>query len=336
MKWDVAVGVWGLRSTVRAYRATWLLLMIACSPKPRPWPEVPDAPSAAPSSAALGEEAGAHDWSFVGSDGPSTWGSLRPQWSACSNAPTQSPVDLPLDVLSEAGATAAVAGAQAAPFSRGKLESRLGDLPLEVSSDGRIVQLTGAASQTISVDGKVATLKRGELRRPAEHVLGGVTFDFEIVLWFGLEDGSQLGLSLLFRQGARNDELAGLIDGLPKMPSYAPTPLTGRLPLATLLGPAEEGGKFLSYWGSESVPPCTAPVARLVLAHVGELATEQLEKLRIVLPSLTARPVQPLGDRVIGIVDLAGPVPTSAAPAASPPGSPSSTSSAKPPTAPKK
>lgn len=314
-----------LKSLGGAQWAACVVLMMGCSPKPRPWPEVPSSPPDAVGPAAGSESRDPHDWFYTGSAGPSAWGTLRPEWSACADVEKQSPVDLPLEVLTAQPASAPPTGAKKpdtgpearaeAPFSGVKLDSRLGALPLEVSSDGRVVQLTGAASQTISVDGKLATLKRGELRRPAEHVLGGVTFDFEIVLWFSQEDNSPLALSLLFRQGAENTALASLIAGLPTLPHYGPTMLSGRLPLGELLGAAKEGGKFLSYWGSESVPPCTAPVARLVFAYVGEISREQVDKLRTALPSLMARPVQPLGPRAVGVVELNQP--STAAPASS-------------------
>ncbi len=298
----------------RAQGAACVVLAFACTPKARPWPEVPDAPPETSGPSAGADERDPHDWFYTGSAGPNAWGTLRPEWAPCADAEKQSPIDLPLAALTApaSGATGSSAKkpdevqdpSAKAPFGGAKLDSRLGALPIEVSSDGRVVQLTGAASQTISIDGKLATLKRGELRRPAEHALGGVTFDLELVLWFNLEDSSQLALSLLFRTGAPNTALAALIDGLPKLPHYQPTLVSGRLPLAELLTSPTSGGRFLSYWGSESTPPCTAPVARLVFAQVGEISPEQVEKLRTALPALMARPVQPLGARAIGVVEL--------------------------------
>lgn len=281
-----------------------MALGAACSPKARPWPEVPEAAPVTSGPGTDTDDRQAHDWFYTGNAGPSAWGTLRPEWAACADAEKQSPVDLPLTALTAPASPATAPGAATPPFAGAKLDHRLGALPIEVSNDGRLVQLTGAASQTISVDGKLATLKRGELHRPAEHALGGVTFDLEIVLWFSLEDSSQLALSLLFRKGAPNTALAPLIDGLPTLPHYKATLVSGRLPLTELLTPSTGSGKFLSYWGSESIPPCTAHVARLVFAQVGEISPEQIEKLRAAMPSLMARPVQPLGTRAVGLVEL--------------------------------
>jgi carbonic anhydrase len=280
-----------------------LVALGGCTVEARPWPEVPTSPSEAGDSTP--EEGGkaAHTWAYEGTNGPSAWGKLDPKWSSCALANSQSPVDLPLTALSTKPEVPAEKEAEAAPFVDSKIQSRLGKLSLEASHDGKLLVLAGSAQQTITIGDEPATLDVVELHQPAEHALGGVSFDFEMVLWFSPGNGKpRLALSLLFRKGTENPALAPLIDHLPPRTVYERRPLGAELALSALLPPNDS--KLLSYWGSATTPPCEAQLPRLVLAQVGELSSEQLLKLKQATFGASSRPLQSLGKRVVGTVPL--------------------------------
>lgn len=241
------------------------------------------------------------DWSYTGGNGPDSWEKLRDEWSACGQA-GQSPIDLPLsDLAPSTDKNQSPSGRTHSPRSSSKLEVKLGSLPLQVQSDGRLVTVHGASTQILNIDGRPASLDRIELHQPAEHKLSGVAMDFEMVLWFARPSASPVLLSLLFRQGAENKALNALLTRLPQERSYEKTVLGTQLQLSELIDQPE--AQVLSYSGSLSAPPCTAEVPRLVYMYVGELSAEQLQHLRKVVPH-SQRPVQTLGERTVVAVAL--------------------------------
>lgn len=313
-----------------------LTLPLSCSLTPRPWPEAPDKEVAAASEEA-GDTQGELDWSYSGQNGPSAWAGLQETWADCGKV-SQSPVDLPLTALTEPSPdkkpTPREGSAVEPPFAATTVESQLGTLPLQVKSDGRLVTIHGANSQILNVGGKPASLDRIELHRPAEHRLGGVEFDFEMVLWFSRAGDVPVGMSLLFRKGAENAVLGPLLNQLPKERVYNKTSIGSQLALSELFNHADP--TFLSYWGSLSAPPCTEGIPRLVFARVGEISEAQLKLLVEKLPD-ASRPLQALGDRAVGLVplvqeDSALVAPAAGTPAATPP---SPSASSKPGTSPK-
>lgn len=282
-------------------------VLLACTPRERPLPEVPASadPSGAGSSAtATPGTVDAQRWSYAGANGPDHWAELREEYRACGAEEGQSPIDLPLSALGSASLGSASFGQESKAGRQGEAIGQviqsLGELPLEASSDGRVVRLAGASTQLISIDGKVAELESVELHSPAEHSLGGVTFDLELVLWFKGEAG-QSALSFLYRQGQTSPELTPLVDQLPAFGSYEQTVLGGTLALGRLI---PDGQELLVYEGSGTVPPCTPGVRRMVLAWVGELSAEQLTALRRSTGAGSARPLQALGNRTVHAVPI--------------------------------
>lgn len=270
-----------------------------CSLKARPLPHPPQA-EPAPTTQETAVEPAVMDWSYTGANGPNSWGKLRDEWAACGQA-GQSPIDLPLsDLDPSTDKNQNPSSRTHSALSSSKLEVKLGSLPLQVQSDGRLVTVHGTSTQILSIDGQPASLDRIELHQPAEHKLSGVAMDFEMVLWFARPNASPVLLSLLFRQGAENTALNALLMRLPQERSYGKTVLGTQLQLSELINQPE--AKVLSYSGSLSAPPCTAEIPRLVYMYVGELSAEQLQQLRKVVPH-SQRPVQALGERnVVAVV----------------------------------
>ncbi len=280
------------RSTLVFCALPLLLLssLSSCTKDPRPLPVVPDQAQRADTKE--GHPSLSLDWSYEGEAGPDHWAALKSEWTPCQGE-GQSPVDLPLDALKEG--PKATSGATASPLT-GPLVPQFADLPLEASSDGRLVTLLGAGAQGLSIDGRLAPLKSLEIHSPAEHKLGGISADLELVLWLKDATLGDVALSLLFRKGAENPHLQDLVAALPEERVYERKILGKRLSLPPLLAPE---ATLLSYPGSASTPPCQTGVTRLVLAYMGEISEAQLSTLKGVLPGPSQRPVQPLGDRPV-------------------------------------
>lgn len=307
MKQEIKSGGWA-----------WLVIVLAgsitgCTRDPWPLPEVPAGPESAAPAGQGTPNASQLDWSYRGARGPESWAKLDPKWTACGEA-GQSPVDLPLDSLAAVGQSSTPAGAkddskEAPPdpmtdplaFLQGvELVAQFADLPLEASNDERFLSLAGAGTQGLSIGGKLAVLQSIEFHLPAEHRLGGTAMDMELVLWLKHPEKGRLALSLLFRAGKENSAMERLIANLPPSGPYESKLLNAMMPLPALMS----AGSLLAYVGSESTPPCQTSIPRLVLAQVGEVSPEQLGRLIDVVPALSARPVQPLGDRKVQILTL--------------------------------
>jgi len=284
-------------NAVAAMAIGFLTFGAACTPTARPLPDVPgEAAQTGPSP-----EAGvANDWSYLGTNRPETWAHLNEAWKACGEQGTQSPIDVPVETLSASASALTPTSspskdtAQAAPA---QIRSELGAVTVQASSDGRLVTLQPSQSQTITLDGKLASLQRIELHSPAEHKLGGILFDFELVLFFDGETGP-LAASLLMRRGTENPALGPLLE-LPPRGAYPSRALAGELNLDRLLSPVQLG---FEYVGSATTPPCTVGLRRLVLSPVAELSSAQAERLSAGLPPSSARPVQTLGDRPLKVL----------------------------------
>lgn len=279
-----------------------LVCLMGCTLEPRPLPEVPEGAQASPEGSGAGSQGPQFDWTYSGANGPAHWSELNADWAACAG-PEQSPIDVPLDVLA-GGGKVEPAGAES---GRSKLAAvktwtpQFSVLPLEARSDGRVVQLSGAGSQGLAIDGRLAQLSKIEIHAPAEHKLGGVQSDVELVLFMRDSELGELALSLLFRVGAPQPELNALIERLPKAGAYEAKLLGGTLALPHLIPP---GAQLLAYSGSLSQPPCSIGLQRLIVARVGEISAAQLTQLKAALPGMSQRPVLPLGERKVSLIQL--------------------------------
>lgn len=272
----------------------------ACTPEPRPLPDVPDAPSGADGGPAAAS--GAATWSYQGDSGPEKWGTLRAEWAACAE-PGQSPIDVPLDALSAAASPPELALALDLPPS-----------PLTLRTSAQTVTLVGAANSAVTVDGQRVPVQEVELHVPAEHRLGGTSFDAELVFRAQGQDGRPILLSVLYRAGAANPAWAALLQALPKAGPIGDRPLAGPVDLGALV---PRTAPVLAYEGSLSMPPCTKGALRLIVAQVGEISSDQVVALRQAVPQ-SARPIVDRGERAITLRSLGASVAPAKAPAPNP------------------
>lgn len=285
-------------------RAALLLAAVlgACTPEPRPLPEVPAGPSPHTASA-KGPELG---WSYQGALGPDKWASLRPEWAGCAG-PGQSPIDLPLDGIGTVTVEPTLAVSLDLPAAT-----------FTAQSNGHLVSLVGGQNLALTMDGHRSVIDRIELHVPAEHSLAGATFDAELVFFAKSAGDRPILLSLLYRAGVANPAFGPLLDQLPDLRASGDFSLARPVELA---GFVPESAPVLSYEGSLGTPPCTPGVQRLVVARVGELSSDQLAKLRQALP----RSARPTLDRAARPVTLRSLSPSSPVPSSSPPSNPSTT-----------
>lgn len=223
------------------------------------------------------EEAPAAEFSYSGDTGPSHWGSLSPDYAACSDGTEQSPIDL-------------TAGTQGKPPA---LEVNYGSSPLRLENNGHSVEATVPEGSSVTLDGNEYPLGQFHYHAPSEHTLDRESMPLELHFVNQTEDGAAV-LGVLVREGKANPAYDALIKALPA--TEGETAEVEATDLSSLLPDDPGGAERWSYDGSLTTPPCTEGVAWAVFAEPIEMSTEQIAAFTDIYDH-TNRPVQPLGDR---------------------------------------
>lgn len=222
-------------------------------------------------------------WAYDADSGPDSWADLSPEFASCGTGQRQSPVDLPAAPSGTAG-TSTIRLLE--PISAGETEDtgRTGEFSPDHDTE-RIVH-----------DGATYELDQVHFHVPAEHTVDGRTFDAEFHLVHESEDGDTLVVALLAEEGAATPTLQPFIEN-----ATAGEDRDTAIDLGAVL-PGDSA--TFEYEGSLTTPPCSEGVQWVVLQETVTLSADQLAQLEG-LHGRNARPVQPLGDRVVGAGDLA-------------------------------
>jgi carbonic anhydrase len=251
----------------------------------RPWLAIPvclisfGVPSSAgaqqPGSAPTGPA-----WSYYGKTGPSNWGRLSPQYSACSKSKIQSPID--------------IHGVKVDP-TLGPIEFHYLSGPVNLVNTGRTVRVNVTPGSYIVFGGARYDLVEFHFHHPAEDLVDGKLSDIQIDLVHKNAAGELAIIGVRVNEGQVNGSLAALWPSLPAT-SGATTAIQDNFnPLGLL--PADR--RYWSYLGSITIPPCTEGVRWLSMQTATELSQDQLQALARLFPD-NARPIQPTNKRKIG------------------------------------
>ncbi|MDO8607383.1 MAG: carbonic anhydrase family protein [Phaeospirillum sp.] len=225
-------------------------------------------------SQALASE-GAH-WAYEGHGGPAEWGSLSPEYAACSMGKEQSPIDLSKPI-------AAIMG-DPVPAWR--------PLPLKVLNNGHTIQVDCAGGGAMALDGKSYELLQFHFHHPSEHTVDGAAFDMECHFVHKAADGGLAVLGVMIAKGAANPALEAIWQVMPAKGGEA-VAASGMLD-PTMLLPKDV--VTFRYAGSLTTPPCTEVVQWVVYRQAITASAEQLARFAKLF-SNNARPVLPLNRR---------------------------------------
>ena len=218
-------------------------------------------------------------WSYSGESGPARWGDLDAAYAACSDGRLQSPIDITGYSHGDAPALSFAYVADGTHVTTGTF------LKVKHEGDSRLT-LGDSGYQLVNV----------HAHTPAEHTVNGERFPLELHLVHTRDSGEIAVVAVLYRQGDTNAALQTLLDAAPP-PGDPASPLD---PSAHL--PAH--ASHYRYSGSLTTPPCTEGVQWLVMIKVGEVSEEQLRRLSdLTGDTPNNRPIQPLGDRIITLVE---------------------------------
>lgn len=230
-------------------------------------------------------------WGYEGHEGPEHWADLSEDFAACRDGTQQSPIDL----------TAAV------PVENAGLERRLGEMVLvadqratvmDIIDNGHTIQATNNAPMSIDLDGTIYELVQYHFHAPSEHTINGDYFPLEIHFVHKSAEGELAVLGLLVDEGEHALMIDPVIAALPDGPGDDRHLEDVQHDMSEL---RELPKSYYRYHGSLTTPPCSEGVEWVVFSETRNISADQLAALESHLPN-NNRPVQPLGERTLGLV----------------------------------
>ena len=218
-------------------------------------------------------------WEYEGERGPAHWGSLDAAFSTCGDGTAQSPIDL--------------AGGTDGDFAA--IEFDYGARLATVVNTGHTIQVNVDPGSGITLDGTRYELLQFHFHHGSEHTVGGVQLSMELHLVHRSDRGALAVVGVLLGEGAANEALAPIWERIPSQANGAEA-VPDAVDVAALL---PEPRTAWRYRGSLTTPPCTEGVAWIVMSEPVTLSAAQIAAFGA-LYARNFRPVQPLGNRVLG------------------------------------
>jgi carbonic anhydrase len=230
-------------------------------------------------SVAVAQETHQPHWAYTGTKDPQHWGELDPAFSACSLGRTQSPIDIKNAKKSELPAL--------------KIDYR--PAPLNIIDNGHTIQVNEAPGSTLSVGGKIYTLKQFHFHHPSEERVDGKGYDLVAHLVHADSEGHLAVVAVLFETGAASPLIATIWQHIPAEKGKSQESPSVSIQVQDLL-PAERG--YFTYSGSLTTPPCSEGVTWYVLKSHSTVSPAQVAAFSKIYPG-NARPIQPTNGREI-------------------------------------
>ncbi len=230
-------------------------------------------------------------WGYAGDEGPEHWADLSPDFAPCAEGVEQSPIDL----------TGAV------PIEDAGLELRIGTevLTLEqrarvmdLVDNGHTIQITNDVPMALDIDDVHYELVQFHFHSPSEHTIDGEHAPLEVHFVHKSADGELAVTGILVEEGEYDVLWDSVIGALPDGPGDDRHLEDLDLDMSELR-PLPE--RYFRYEGSLTTPPCSEGVEWIVMAEKRQISPEQMSAMVSRLHD-NNRPVQPLGNRRIGLV----------------------------------
>lgn len=223
----------------------------------------------------------ASHWGYEGHSGPAHWGDLSPEFTACKDGKSQSPVD--------------ISGAQGAALPVIAFDYK--PSPLRIVNNGHAIMVSYARGSSITVDGNTFQLLQYHFHTPSENMVDGKHFPMEAHFVHKDKDGKLAVIGLFLTEGEKNEILQRVWDHMPKEEGKE---------MAfddTIVNAMDLLPKDMAYYrfdGSLTTPPCSEGVSWLVLKTPVKMSADQIKAFSDIYP-MNARPVQPLNGRHVKV-----------------------------------
>ncbi|MEP3389792.1 MAG: carbonic anhydrase family protein [Reichenbachiella sp.] len=227
-------------------------------------------------------------WGYDGGVGPSNWGTLSPVYALCAEGNGQSPINIS---DTEIGNEAAFI----LDYGTTPLKIAFNQHVDNIVDNGHTIQVNVDEGSTITFGEKVYDLKQFHFHTPSEHTIDGENLPLEMHFVHQSKDESLAVLSVMFQEGAANDNFARIIPNLPKTKGESIHLADETIQLHMHI-PENVSGYF--YNGSLTTPPCSENVQWVVLKENPTMSTQQIQAISDIIGP-NNRPTQALNERTI-------------------------------------
>lgn len=218
--------------------------------------------------------ANASGWGYEGKHGPENWGTFA---SECANGVNQSPVNIE----------------SAIPASLAELKFNYQGKVISFLNNGHTLQTSLEGNNSVTVDGKVFSLKQFHFHTPSENHVDGKEYPLEAHFVHADKTGHLAVVAVFFELGKENPELAQLLANVPS--ANSDVAINVPFDADALLTDTNE---YYRFNGSLTTPPCSEGVRWLVLKTPQSLSAEQAKRFNQAMGN-NNRPIQNLHARII-------------------------------------
>lgn len=218
------------------------------------------------------------EWSYSGDTGPEHWASLKPEFSQCGKGQRQSPIDIHDGI----------------PVELDPIAFDYRPTAFRVIDTGHTVQVNMAPGNRITVNGRRHELVQFHFHRPSEERLNGKQFDMVVHLEHKDIEGKLAVVAILISEGKGHPLVQQVWNNLP-LEKFTEQPGLATIDLNQIL---PEQRQYVTYMGSQTMPPCQEGVLWMVMKQPVTASTEQMATFARLHP-MNARPVQPTAGRLI-------------------------------------
>ena len=223
------------------------------------------------------------------------WGALSPVYALCKDGVGQSPIALTSGAAGTGGTWKFNYGSTGLTLAHHEHVDELVD-------NGHTIQVNVEEGSTLTLNGKVYTLKQFHFHTPSEHTLDGKNLPMEMHMVHQDSAGGFAVVSVLFEEGRPNANIAKLVANLPAAKGDTVSVANERMDLELHLPSTE---RAFHYVGSLTTPPCSEQVEWLVLQDRITASKEQIAAFATRIGP-NNRPVQDLHTREVSTVVLSG------------------------------
>ncbi|HEY4370065.1 MAG TPA: carbonic anhydrase family protein [Steroidobacteraceae bacterium] len=252
--------------TLRSVRANWLVLALILV-----------------AGSALADAEHHPHWSYGGSTGPASWGTLENDYESCALGKTQSPINIREDAVHQADLPA--------------IEFSYRPSVLRIIDNGHTIQVNYAPGSFITVAGHRYDLVQLHFHKPSEEQINDRTYDMVAHLVHRDSEGKWGVVAVLLVKGSRSPLIDMLWSHLPAQKEKENVVESASINVATLL-PSDRA--YYTFTGSLTTPPCTEGVTWFVLRNPSSISAAEIARFAAIYP-MNARPVQALNGRAIEV-----------------------------------
>ncbi|BCR03247.1 carbonic anhydrase [Desulfuromonas versatilis] len=235
---------------------------------------------------AWASESGGHGgkphWGYAGEGAPEHWGEMAPEFAACKDGQSQSPIDISV--------------AEAEDVDLPVIDFSYQATPVKMVNNGHTIQVNYAPGSKITVAGQTYDLKQFHFHTLSENAVDGKLFPLEAHLVHADESGKLAVVGVLFDEGAANSVIEQLWTHMPALPNSDILVSNETVNVMEML---PESKDYYSWSGSLTTPPCTEGVKWMLLQQPMTVSAEQVKKFSELMHGHNNRPVQLLYGRTL-------------------------------------